>query len=221
MRASAAEVAGRQAAWVWTMQTDQKPPDQHQALPLNRRGTLFVLSAPSGAGKTTLCQALRERFPALKYSVSATTRPPRQGECDGVDYFFVSREAFCDRLEKGGWAEWAEVYGNFYGTSAAFLNRALAVGEDVLLDIDVQGTRQILRLYPDCVTIFIMPPSIEALRERLEKRGTDSPEVIAKRLVSAREEMAQKGLYRHVVVNDRLSDALAELTRLVAAYGHR
>jgi guanylate kinase len=186
-----------------------------------RRGRLFILSAPSGAGKTTLCQALRERFPDLKYSVSSTTRPPRQGERDGVDYFFVTREDFYNRLEKGGWAEWAEVYGNFYGTSAAFLDRALAAGEDVLLDIDVQGTRQILRMYPDCVTVFIMPPSLEVLRERLEKRGTDSPEVIAKRLVSAREEMAQKSLYRYVVVNDHLPDTLAELTRLVAAEAHR
>ena len=204
------------------MTTDQTPPEHRGAPPLNpRRGRLFILSAPSGAGKTTLCQALRERFPDLKYSVSSTTRPPRKGECDGVDYFFVTREDFCNRLEKGGWAEWAEVYGNFYGTSAAFLDRALAAGEDVLLDIDVQGTRQILRMYPDCVTIFIMPPSLEALRQRLEKRGTDSPEVIAKRLVSAREEMAQKGLYRYVVVNDHLPDTLAELTRLVAAEVHR
>ncbi|MFO7496391.1 MAG: guanylate kinase [Desulfobacterales bacterium] len=204
------------------MQTDQKPPDQHPAPPLNRRrGRLFILSAPSGAGKTTLCQALRGRFPALQYSVSTTTRAPRKGERDGVDYFFVSRDTFRRRLAKGGWAEWAEVYGNFYGTSAAFLDRALAAGEDVLLDIDVQGTRQILSRYPDCVTIFIMPPSIDTLRRRLENRGTDSPEVIEKRLVSAREEMAQKDLYRHVVVNDRLPDALAELTRLVAADAQR
>ncbi|MGD8960209.1 MAG: guanylate kinase [Desulfobacteraceae bacterium] len=204
------------------MTTDQTPPEHRGDLPLNpRRGRLFILSAPSGAGKTTLCQALRERFPDLKYSVSSTTRPPRQGERDGVDYFFVTREDFYNRLEKGGWAEWAEVYGNFYGTSAAFLDRALAAGEDVLLDIDVQGTRQILRMYPDCVTVFIMPPSLEVLRERLEKRGTDSPEVIAKRLVSAREEMAQKSLYRYVVVNDHLPDTLAELTRLVAAEAHR
>jgi guanylate kinase len=204
------------------MTTDQTPPEHRGDPPLNpRRGRLFILSAPSGAGKTTLCQALRERFPDLKYSVSSTTRPPRQGERDGVDYFFVTREDFYNRLEKGGWAEWAEVYGNFYGTSAAFLDRALAAGEDVLLDIDVQGTRQILRMYPDCVTVFIMPPSLEVLRERLEKRGTDSPEVIAKRLVSAREEMAQKSLYRYVVVNDHLPDTLAELTRLVAAEAHR
>jgi guanylate kinase len=204
------------------MTSDQTPPEHRGEPPFNRRrGTLFILSAPSGAGKTTLCQALRERFPALKYSVSATTRSPRKGERDGIDYFFISREDFRARLEKGGWAEWAEVYGNYYGTSAAFLDRALAAGEDLLLDIDVQGTRQILRMYPDCVTIFIMPPSLEALRERLEKRGTDSPEVIEKRLVSAREEMAQKDLYRHVVVNDSLPEALAELTRLVAAEAHR
>lgn len=202
------------------MKPDQTSTLDKKLYPLtSRRGTLFILSAPSGAGKTTLCQALREHFPDLKYSISATTRAPRKGERDGVDYFFITKEAFFQRLEKGGWAEWAEVYGNFYGTSSDFLDRALAAGEDVLLDIDVQGTRQILRMYPDCVTIFIMPPSIEILRRRLESRDTDSPEVIERRLVSAREEMAQKDLYRHVVVNDHLPDAVTELRGLVESYG--
>ena len=174
-------------------------------------GLLFILSAPSGAGKSTLCRAVLKRFPDIMYSISYTTRPPREGERDGIDYYFIADDEFEKGIARNRWAEWAQVHNNYYGTSADLLNRALAGGQDILLDIDVQGMRQIVKRYPAGVTIFIMPPSLEILRLRLEKRGTDSPETIALRLKNAQKEMALKDLYRHVVTNDLLTDAVAEL----------
>ena len=147
----------------------------------DRRGRLFILSAPSGAGKSTLCRAVLDRFPDLLYSISYTTRRPRQGEENGNDYHFIAKGEFERGIARGRWAEWADVHGNHYGTSAGLLDRGLNGGQDILLDLDIQGTRQILKQYPAAVTIFIMPPSLEILRYRLEKRGTDSPEVIAVR----------------------------------------
>ena len=174
-------------------------------------GFLFIISAPSGAGKSTLCDAVLDRFPDLVYSVSYTTRLPRIGEKNGVDYHFIAKDEFEKGIARHRWAEWAEVHDHYYGTSADFLNEELSVGRDILLDIDIQGTRQILQRYPDSVTIFIMPPSLETLKTRLQSRGTDSPEVIAVRLKNARKEMTQKDLYRHIIINDRLTDAVAEL----------
>lgn len=181
------------------------------------RGRLFVVSAPSGAGKTTLCRGMRDRFGDIAYSVSYTTRSPRPGERDGVDYHFVSAEEFRRGIEEGRWAEWADVYGNYYGTSAAALERTLAEGRDLLLEIDVQGCAQIVERFPEAVTVFIMPPSAEALRERLAGRGKDDPEVIERRLRAAEAEMARASEYRHVIVNDRLETALEELNAVVAA----
>ncbi len=182
---------------------------------------LFIISAPSGAGKTTLCKALLNRFPDIRYSVSSTTRPPRDGEAHGRDYFFVDKETFEEKLAKGLWAEWAEVHGNYYGTSDEFLSRCLENGNDVLLDIDVQGARQILTRYPDSVTIFVMPPSMETLRIRLESRAADSKEVIERRLRDAEGEIAQRDMYAHVIVNDRLDEASARLIELVSEYRGR
>jgi len=179
---------------------------------------MFILSAPSGAGKTTLGRALRKTFPHIRYSVSHTTRPPRLGETDGVDYFFISRDQFEDGIRLNRWAEWARVHGYYYGTSATYLDQTLADGHDVLLDIDVQGTRQLLERYPDSIPIFIMPPDLEVLRKRLETRGTDSPEVIAKRLAAAEEEINQKHIYRHIVINDRLPEAAAALCDVIRRY---
>lgn len=180
-------------------------------------GCLFILSAPSGTGKTTLCNEIKKRFPDLVYSVSFTTRPPRSGEKEGVDYFFLDKTEFQRRISAGRWAEFAKVHGNYYGTSADFIEHHLDKGDCVLLDIDVAGTRQILKRYPDSITIFVMPPSLGELRRRLEKRGTDSPEAIARRLKSAEDEIAARDIYRHVIVNDRLEDAVAALSRLIAA----
>jgi guanylate kinase len=185
---------------------------------MNKRGFLFIISAPSGAGKSTLCRAVLDRFTDLVYSVSYTTRSLRSGEQKGVDYHFIVKDEFEKGIASGRWAEWAEVHDHYYGTSADFLDGELSIGRDILLDIDIQGTRQILQRYPDGVTIFIMPPSLETLKSRLQSRGTDSPEVIAVRLKNAREEMAQKNLYRHIITNDRLTDAVAELIAIFEKY---
>ena len=184
----------------------------------SNNGCLFIVSAPSGAGKSTLCQAALKRFPDLVYSISATTRPPRPGEEDGVDYFFISRAEFENRIQQGDWVEWAEVYGHYYGTSAEFLHQQLSAGRRVLLDIDVAGTKQILKRFPDSVTIFIMPPSLEALRQRLKKRGADDAQTIEKRLVAAEQEMARRDLYRHVIVNDQLDTAVAAFCDIISRY---
>ncbi|MCP4622355.1 MAG: guanylate kinase [bacterium] len=181
-------------------------------------GLLFILSAPSGAGKSTLCRAVQNRFPDILYSISYTTRPPRKGEQDGVDYHFIADDEFEKGIVRDRWAEWAKVHNNYYGTSADLLNRALAGGQDILLDIDVQGMRQIVKRYPAGITIFIMPPSLEILRLRLENRGTDGPEIIALRLKNAQKEMALKDRYRHVVTNDQLTDAVAELLGIFEKY---
>lgn len=181
-------------------------------------GRLFIVSAPSGAGKSTLCRMLTERLPALRYSISTTTRAPRQGEIDGVDYFFTDLETFKAGIQANQWAEWAQVHGNYYGTSAVFIDAERAAGHDVLLDIDVQGTVQLCAKYPDAITIFIMPPSSDVLRQRLEQRGADSPDIIDKRMTNARREMAQRGAYRHTVINDCLETAAETLVSIVRGY---
>ena len=181
-------------------------------------GTLFILSAPSGAGKTTICNQVFKRLPRLVFSVSHTTRAPRPGERHGIDYYFVSKGEFERKIEAGQWAEWARVHDNYYGTSAEFLDGALARQQTVLLDIDVQGAAQIRKRYPGCVTIFIMPPSMEVLRARLESRQTDDAAIIQKRLANAAREIAQKDLYRHIIVNDDLQTAVDEMVSLILQY---
>jgi len=182
------------------------------------KGTLFVLSAPSGTGKTTICNQLRRLVSDLVFSVSSTTRAPRTGERPGFDYHFVPIAEFERKIEAGLWAEWARVHGNYYGTSAEFLDAALAKRQTVLLDIDVQGARQIRKRYPDCVTVFIMPPSMEALQTRLEARQTDDVTTITKRLANARAEIAQKERYHHIIVNDDLQTAVDDMVALISQY---
>lgn len=181
-------------------------------------GRLYILSAPSGAGKTTLCQEILKHFPTIRYSISHTTRLPRPGEKDGVDYFFITEEEFVNGIQEGLWAEWAKVHDNYYGTSSPFLDKILLSGSDILLDIDVQGTMQIIKQYPDAITIFIMPPSLEKLNQRLRDRGTDSDEVIEKRLQNAKEEIERKSIYKHTVVNDQLEKAKQELFQIIHQY---
>lgn len=183
-----------------------------------RTGRLFIISAPSGAGKTTLVQAVLKRFADMLYSVSYTTRAPRDGEKDGADYYFIAKEDFDKGIENRKWAEWAKVHDCYYGTSADYLDNNLAAGRHILLDVDIQGMRQLVARYPDSVTIFIMPPSLDTLRKRLELRGTDSRAVIEKRLVNAEKEMAQKDLYDYIVINDRLPDAVQELMSIIESY---
>ena len=178
-------------------------------------GRLFVVSAPSGAGKTTLCDAARRHLPDLLYSVSSTTRAPRVGEQEGRDYFFVTEAQFRKGIDTGQWAEWARVHDNYYGTAARFIEDHLDAGRDVILDIDVQGATQIVRRYPDAVTIFIMAPSVEILRQRITARGLDSGAVIDKRMKNAEAEIACRGMYRHVVVNDDLEAAIARFVSIL------
>jgi guanylate kinase len=160
---------------------------------------------------------VRQRLPDLRYSVSHTTRSPRGGEKNGVDYYFITETAFRKGINTDMWAEWAIVHGNYYGTSAEFIDRTLGKGCDVLLDIDVQGMEQILKRYPDSVTIFIMPPSLAVLQHRLQLRGTDSAASISERLDNTAAEIKRRQHYRHIVVNDRLEEAVEELTAIIAA----
>ncbi|MBW2412305.1 MAG: guanylate kinase [Deltaproteobacteria bacterium] len=192
--------------------------NRHTLVNARGAGFLFILSAPSGAGKTTLRLALLKQITDLQYSISYTTRQPREGEQDGSDYYFITKDEFEKGIAEDRWAEWALVHGNYYGTSAVFLDDCLGAGRDVLLDIDVQGAAKIIKRYPDSVTIFIMPPSIEVLEERLQSRATDSKEMIRLRLKNAEAEMAQKKIYRHIIINDQLSDAVSELTSLINQY---
>ena len=175
------------------------------------KGKIIILSAPSGAGKTSLGRALMEKMPNVTWSVSHTTRSPRPGEIDGRDYHFVSRDEFQRLLDEGDFLEYAEVYGNWYGTSRSALEKQLAEGKIVLLDIDWQGARQIRQLYPDAVSIFIMPPSINELENRLRKRGQDAEDVIQKRLAAAKADMSRADEYDKVIVNDDFDVALTEL----------
>jgi guanylate kinase len=179
---------------------------------------LFIIAAPSGGGKTTLCREVRKRFCDMLYSVSYTTRKLRNGEQEGVDYHFIDKIDFENRIAAGKWAEWALVHANYYGTSADFLDKGLSDGRDILLDIDVQGTRQILERYANSVAIFVLPPSLEVLRQRLKARGTDSAKSIAVRLRNAEKEMDQQDLYHHVIVNDQLSKAVTELISIIENY---
>lgn len=199
-----------------TAKTD-KPHSGKQRRSL-RQGLLFIISAPSGAGKTTLCEALCSKYPDLLYSVSYTTRKPRGGERDGIDYHFIQPNDFKERIRQNRWAEWAEVHGNFYGTSLDFIETGLAAGRDILLAIDVQGASKILLRYPESITIFIMPPDMDTLRRRLISRGTESEEEITKRLINAKQEIACRDRYRHVIINDCLSRAQNELDNLIRLY---
>lgn len=180
-------------------------------------GCLFIVSAPSGAGKTTLCTAVRGRFKDLAYSVSFTTRSVRRGERHGEDYFFISHGEFEEGIRTGRWAEWAEVHGNYYGTSAQWVNDTLAKGRSILMDIDVAGARQMIGRFPQAETIFIMPPSLAELERRLRKRGTDDPKTIQVRLENARAEIAERGWYKHLLINDDLDQATRRLIALMLA----
>jgi len=180
-------------------------------------GCLFVLAAPSGGGKTSLVRALLEREPGMRLSVSYTTRPPRPGEKDGVDYHFVDEAKFTALKDSGEFLEHAYVHGNWYATSAAWLRQEVQSGHDMLLEIDWQGAQQVRRLIPDAVQIFILPPSLASLKERLEKRGQDSPEVITRRLDAAREEMRHCGEFDYVIMNQDFARAVDDLSVIVRA----
>ena len=180
-------------------------------------GCLFVLAAPSGGGKTSLVRALLEREPGIRLSVSYTTRAPRPGEQEGIHYHFVDEPAFMALKEKGEFLEHAHVHGYWYATSATWLKQEVQHGHDVLLEIDWQGAQQVRRLIPEAVHIFILPPSLGSLKERLEKRGQDAPDVIARRLDAAREEMRHCGEFDYVIMNQDFARAVDDLSTIVRA----
>jgi guanylate kinase len=192
----------------WNNPPEQKTTD---------RGLLIVLSGPSGTGKGTLCRELLAKIPGLKYSISATTRPPREGEIDGVHYFFISESDFQERLARGEFLEWATVYDNLYGTLRWQVEKVLAGGNDVILEIDIQGARQIKGKFPDGVFIFIVPPSLAELAARIERRGTDPEEVIRKRLHAAGSELLSISEYDYIVINDSIDQAVNKLTAIITA----
>jgi len=180
-------------------------------------GTIFMIVAPSGAGKSSLVQALLDQDPNISLSISCTTRAPRPGEVNHQHYRFVDVDAFLALREAGQLLEWAQVHGNFYGTPRDHVQNCLQAGRDVLLEIDWQGARQIRQHYPDAVGIFILPPSFDALQARLLGRGQDSPDVIAKRLLAAGDEMAHVAECQYVIINQEFKAALAQLCQIVAA----
>ena len=180
-------------------------------------GSLFVVVAPSGAGKSSLVNELLKSDDNILLSVSHTTRAPRVGEVDGVAYHFTTVDDFLAKRDAGGFIESAEVHGNYYGTSKDWIVSALTSGKDVLLEIDWQGAQQVRTHFPDMIGIFILPPSMEALNERLHKRGTDTEEVIARRLAAAKNEMAHAGECEYVIINHLFSTALAQLQQIVGA----
>lgn len=180
-------------------------------------GTLFIVTAPSGAGKTTLVQGLLARDPQVSLSISYTTRPPRPAEAGGIHYHFVDVPTFKALRDKGEFLEWAEVHGNYYATSKVWIREQIALGRDILLEIDWQGAQQVRRTFPDAVGVFVLPPSVEELEHRLRGRGTDSDDVIARRLLGARGEMRHVGEFEYVILNNELREAIEDLVAVVRA----
>ena len=180
-------------------------------------GHLYIVSAPSGAGKTTLVRLLLDSDPGICLSISTTTRQPRPGEQEGREYHFVSVPDFLTRIDSGEFLEWAEVHGNYYGTSKKWIEAQIAAGNDVLLEIDWQGAQQVRKVFPDAIGIFILPPSLPVLHDRLSGRGTDAAETIARRLAAARDEMRHANEFDYVIINDNLQQALANLQSIVHA----
>ena len=185
---------------------------------LERRGLMFVLSSPSGAGKTTISRKLLEHDARIRMSVSVTTRPMRPGEVEGKDYYFTDRDSFDGMARNGEFLEWAEVFGNCYGTPRSQIAAGLEAGQDFLFDIDWQGTQQLSqRMRDDVVPVFLLPPSLEELRRRLTSRGTDSPEVIAGRMERAQSEISHWDGYDYVLVNDDIESCFEKVCQILAA----
>ena len=189
----------------------------YTALDTNYPGNLFMVVAPSGAGKSSLVNALLAEDQSIQLSVSCTTRPPRPGEQDGKEYHFISVEEFKARRARNEFLEWAEVHGNFYATSRLWIAKQMLAGNDVLMEIDWQGARQVHQHFQNAVEIFILPPSIKVLEERLKKRGQDEAEVIVRRLLAAGSEIAHAAESDYVLINEHFEQALAELRSIVAA----
>ena len=186
-----------------------------------RKGLLVLVSGPSGTGKGTVCNLLREKHPELAYSISATTRQPRPGEVDGVNYYFYDKAKFGAMIEAGELLEWANVYGNYYGTPKQAVLDRLEAGEDILLEIDTQGALNVMEAMPEGLYVFLLPPSLEELEKRLRGRGTETEESIARRLGAAKEEIGRAVKYRYVVVNDTVEKAEETIANIIAAEHNR
>lgn len=186
-----------------------------------RKGLLILISGPSGTGKGTVCDLLRQKHPEISYSISATTRQPRPGEQDGVNYYFYTKEKFREMIDQGQLLEWAEVYGNFYGTPKQKVLDRLEAGEDILLEIDTQGALNVMKVMPEGLFIFLLPPSLEELAARLKGRGTETEESLHRRLGAAVDEIKLAAKYRYVVVNDKVEDAEETIANIIEAEHHR
>ena len=186
-----------------------------------RKGLLILISGPSGTGKGTVCDLLRQKHPEISYSISATTRQPRPGEQDGVNYYFYTKEKFREMIDQGQLLEWAEVYGNFYGTPKQKVLDRLDAGEDILLEIDTQGALNVMKVMPEGLFIFLLPPSLEELAARLKGRGTETEESLHRRLGAAVDESKLATKYRYVVVNDKVEDAEETIANIIEAEHHR
>lgn len=186
-----------------------------------RKGLLILISGPSGTGKGTVCDLLRQKHPEISYSISATTRQPRPGEQDGVNYYFYTKEKFREMIGQGQLLEWAEVYGNFYGTPKQKVLDRLEAGEDILLEIDTQGALNVMKVMPEGLFIFLLPPSLEELAARLKGRGTETEESLHRRLGAAVDEIKLATKYRYVVVNDKVEDAQETIAKIIEAEHHR
>lgn len=186
-----------------------------------RKGLLILISGPSGTGKGTVCDLLRQKHPEISYSISATTRQPRPGERDGVNYYFYTKEKFQEMIDQGQLLEWAEVYGNFYGTPKQKVLDRLETGEDILLEIDTQGALNVMKVMPEGLFIFLLPPSLEELAARLKGRGTETEESLHRRLGAAVDEIKLATKYRYVVVNDKVEDAQETIAKIIEAEHHR
>ena len=184
---------------------------------LNRKGLLLVVSGPSGAGKGTICKALLNKNDQIKLSVSATTRKPRNGEVHGVNYFFIEKEEFTKMIENGEFLEYAQIYDNFYGTPKAAIIECLEKGQDVILEIEMQGARQIKEVYPEGVFIFVLPPSLEELKSRIVGRGTETQEEIEKRFSCAFEEINQIVNYDYFIVNEDIEKSVSDVGAIICA----
>lgn len=184
---------------------------------LNRKGLLLVVSGPSGAGKGTICKALLNKNDQIKLSVSATTRKPRNGEVHGVNYFFIEKEEFAKMIENGEFLEYAQIYDNFYGTPKAAIIECLEKGQDVILEIEMQGARQIKEVYPEGVFIFVLPPSLEELKSRIVGRGTETQEGIEKRFSCAFEEINQIVNYDYFIVNEDIEKSVSDVEAIICA----
>lgn len=180
------------------------------------KGTLFVISAPSGAGKSTLIARIRQIFPQISYSISCTSRPPRKGEAEAVDYYFVGTDKFRMMIQRNEFLEWKEVHGNLYGTPVAPVNECLASARRMILDIDVEGAKEVFKKVPGAVGIFITAPSMAVLEQRLRLRGTDSEGSIRTRMINAAREMEQAGMFKYQIINADLEEAVEELAGIIS-----